>query len=394
VITPPHELNPLRFSLWKAGVRIDPFPVVHPHLKHARTLDQVQKGLDQGLEEVLIDSAAVVRLGADADVDTARHFADGILLAAPRFPQVWLSAVTAVPMQYSEQGLPFAATTHTHWKARDFRFVLTHSRISVAAEWLSQEPGTRRFWEGGGQALARLDPGRPPGTSTPTGIGVHEFIHAVEAQLAHPEWKYAGVIPGYPNSLRDDVARMVGDRLGIPAARVTEHQVGQVLGFYAATNLGELTAEAGADVILNGPRANPINQSIFGRMKTAILPFEPGPGAELQVWLGRHQTQAIEGIHEYAKRHTFPPPAPVPAAASPRYEQARAIARIAAHGLPEVRTAVDHLRTTAMKASNGAAAEHRGSVNQQLPEIIHGPGVPANINQPLLRRSRSHGPAR
>ncbi|MGW1997485.1 hypothetical protein [Embleya sp. NPDC001921] len=276
-----------------------------------------QRGLAEAYE---YEPRVSVNLGS-ADVEGARHFADGLLLGARHFPDALverivgtaLSRLSLEAVEGETQATALTSceifTTRPDELGRRF-FAHAEAEIKVdTAAFLSRKPAKQRETYADLRATDRgfLLLGMGAGLPTPT--GVHEYLHVVEKAMAHPEWRKAGVIPGYPNSLRDDVRAAVALEVGKPAERLTKADYVSVVGEYAATSdLAELVAILGTDAIMNGPNVKPISRLVYDRLQAAVRPFEPGPGATLSVWLGRARTRDVRAaLNLQVEEPTLPP---------------------------------------------------------------------------------------
>ncbi|MFJ8746304.1 hypothetical protein ACIRL2_44025 [Embleya sp. NPDC127516] len=359
----------LRHLIWRSGVPVDPFPVRHPGLAAARDLFEVEDVLgselaqaQRGLAEVYeYEPHVPVNLGS-ADVEGARHFADGLLLGAQHFPDAPVERIVGTALsrlsleavggatQVSALTSPQIYITHPDELGRRF-FAYAQAEIKVdTAAFLSKRPAKQRETYADLRATDRGSLLLGMGASLPTPTGVHEYLHVVEKTMAHPEWRKAGVIPGYPNSLSDDVRAAVALRVGKPAERLTKADYVSVVGEYAATTLDELVAVLGTDAIMNGPNAEPISRLVYDRLQAAVRPFEPGPGATLSIWLGRARTRDVRAaLNLQGQEPTLPPElASASPARSPQPQPSAVrdtdIARLASTGLTPAHKPTPHTK--------------------------------------------------
>ncbi|WTW95596.1 hypothetical protein OG216_20390 [Streptomycetaceae bacterium NBC_01309] len=316
----------LRHLIWRAGVPVDPFPVRNPWLAAASGITEVESALAQGLEAAqpglkgLYPHTVEVTFGDDVDLEGARHFADGMLLAAERFPDAPVALVEATSLAgRSLPGVKSSQATAASWsglgtvqpdKELPPAFVYARSEIRVDSDaYLSTDPDTQRETYSSLQTTERKRTLLGLGAGLPTPAGAHEYIHSVDKAVAHPEWREADVVPGHPQSLRDEAIDEVGRRLGKPADQVTRADVVSVWGEYAATDLDEFVPILVADAIVNGPHADSFSHRVYDRLQVAVSEFEPGPGAQLQDWHGRPHTRDAHGIAElWDEKPVVPPP--------------------------------------------------------------------------------------
>ncbi|MFJ8747621.1 hypothetical protein ACIRL2_50885 [Embleya sp. NPDC127516] len=217
------------------------------------------------------------------------------------------------------------------------------------------------------------------GAGLPTASGVHEYIHAVD-KTAHPEWREADVVPGHPQSLRDEAMAEVGRRVGKPADRVSRRDVVSVWGEYAATDFGEFVPILVADAIVNGPHADSFSHRVYDRLQVAVSEFEPGPGAQLQDWHGRPHTRDAHGITELWNEKPVLPPAP-------REEPSQILARLIQlqENITQARTA----RSAAMRSVMAASVGFAPVANSAAPPKSPTPGSRSSdpVNNPEILRS-------
>jgi len=172
------------------------------------------------------------------DVQIGREHAEGVLRGLERFPKTKLTRVSTFGRGGAEDigqhGDAYAVTTATHGRE------LGSSEIHFNAGWASQ-PDTYRAYLAGTHSQGW-------GVSAdPQGVALHEFGHAVDFFTEGQASGAAGL-------------RMRNSGGSSAAASSVSH--------YAATNGGELTAEAFADVMLNGDGASELSKELFGLMQT------------------------------------------------------------------------------------------------------------------------------
>ncbi|MEU8133598.1 hypothetical protein [Streptodolium elevatio] len=295
-----------RYHLWKwVGIPTLPTTVADPALRAARTVDEVVHATQRGLSAATGRNVALERSGSALSAKTLREFSDGMLLAVRRHGRVPLDALEVGSLPREQ--LAFAGA---NVQCDTVTAQLTHCGGHITLNESRFRPGARfGLWMGArGAELGGL--GRTRRLRTPQAAGAHELAHVVDALMAHPEWKQAGVMPDHPQSLREQVAEMVGERRGKPAGQVTPKDVAAELGVNAAGDfdgaMNELVADADADVSVNKEKAHPINQKVAERLAQAKEPFVPGPGARLQEWRGREHTRSVTGVEHWFPDVNFP----------------------------------------------------------------------------------------
>lgn len=393
----------VRYHLWKrVGVPTLPKKVVDPALRAARTADEVVRATERGLSAITGRSITVERNGSSLSAKTLREFSDGMLMAARRHGRVPLDllAVGSLPKNtFARTELSVVrdpvTTQLTHYGGH---IILNESRFRPGGRLGVLQ--TARWAELAGYVRTRM--------YTPQAFGAHELAHVVDSLMAHPEWKQAGVLPNFPQSLRQQVVEMIGERRGKPAGRVTPKDVAAELGANAASDfdgtMNELVADADADVTLNRDMAHPINQKVAERLAQAKEPFAPGPGARLQEWRGREHTRSVTGMEHWFPDVAFTvaptpgtaqPPAPE---ASPAQESAqirthtppRTIAVDETHAAPGnpavLRAAAGFSPPPVIKPSIVPGRQSRGAVNTRMLDVV--PGL--SPYKPVNERPRSH----
>ncbi|WP_406297738.1 hypothetical protein OG948_19360 [Embleya sp. NBC_00888] len=205
-------------------------------------------------------------------------------------------------------------------------------------------------------------------------IGAHEMAHVMEMN-AHPEWRNAGVLPDYPNSMYDDLREIIGGQIGKPAGLVTLEDLTQVLWYSPGMTVtaDEVPAYAVDNVVMEGPGANSANAYITERLGSAIAPFKPGSGAILQEWRGRAHTLSA-AQHQLHCERAFPVMGPMPA-------NRKALAHSGRHAARPHQPAVRSHRDPARRPTQGQAstAAHRTKTtpaparDQAQPSTARGP---------------------
>ncbi|MGW0660904.1 hypothetical protein [Streptodolium elevatio] len=365
---------------------MDPFPVRNPWLAAAsgiaeinaaaaRALQASQAGLDGRYPHV-----AEVTFGDNVDPDRARHFLDGMLLAAEHFPDAPVSLVDDRPLSNQplvgvDHGQVSAQTGSTLYMSpsadnKPDRFVHARSEILVDSDsYLSADPDTQRINDAALRATERDRLLLGLGAILPTPAGVHEYIHSVDKAMAHPEWREADVVPGHPLALRDEALAEVGRRVGKPTDQVSREDVVSVWGEYAATDLSEFVPLLVADKIVNGPYADRFSHRVYDRLQVAVSNFKPGPGAKLQKWRGRPRTDNSHGISELFDEYPVLPPG-APTASPGRLEDARISRTTEIHGAMAVACAGLTPAANTAAAPKSPAPRSPSTVTANRPEIL------------------------
>jgi len=388
----------LRHYIWRAGVPVDPFPVRNPWLAAAPGISEVNAALAQGLEAAqpglkgVYPHTVEVAFADDVDLEGARHFADGVLLAAEHFPDAPVALVeTASLSGQSLEGVASSQVTAQTWsglataepvdKELPPVFVYARSEIRLDSDaYLSTDPDSQREIYSALRMTERKRTLLGPGAGLPTPSGVHEYIHSVDKTVAHPEWHEADVLPGHPQSLRDEAMDEVGRRVGKPADQVSRRDVAGVWGEYAATDFGEFVPILVADAIVNGPHADAFSHRVYDRLQIAVSEFEPGPGAKLQDWHGRPHTRNAHGLTELFDEKPVVPPAP-------REELSQILARLvqSEEDITRARTARSAAMRGVMAASVGFAPVANSAAPPKSPTPGSRPSDP--VNDPEILRS-------
>lgn len=377
---------------------VDPFPVHNPWLAAAPGITEVNSTLARGLEAAqpglkgVYPHTVEAAIGDGVDLEGARHFADGVLLAAGHFPDAPVALVESAPLSgQSLVGIDGGSqVTALTWsglatvpldKELPQTFAWARSEIRVDSDaYLSTDPGAQQRMYRGLLTDAHKRSILGLGAGLPTVSGVHEYIHSVDMCAAHPEWREADVVPGHPQSLRDEAMAEVGRRVGKPADQVSRADVVSVWGEYSTTDFGEFVPILVADAIVNGPHADSFSHRVYDRLRVAVSEFEPGPGAKLQDWHGRPHTRDDHGIKElWDKKPVLPP------------EQQKEPSQIAADvvqwaaDIAQARTARTAAIRGAMAASAGLAPVANSAAPLRSPTPTVAPSGP--VNNPEILRS-------
>lgn len=329
--------------------------------------------------------------GVDVDLEGARHFADGVLLAAEHFPDAPVALVESTPLSgQSLVGMGDSQVTAQTWsglgtvqpdKELPPRFVYARSEIRVDSDaYLSTDPNTQQATYSALRTDEHKRTSLGLGAGLPTATGVHEYVHSVDKAAAHPEWREADVVPGHPQSLRDEAMAEVGRRVGKPADQVSRADVVSVWGEYAATDFDEFVPIMVADAIVNGPYADSFSHRVYDRLQVAVSEFEPGPGAKLQDWHGRPHTRDAHGIKELWDEKPVLPPVQ-------RKEPSQILADIVQWqaDITQARTAQEAAIRGAVAASAGLAPMANSAAPLRSPTPTAAPSGP--VNNPEILRS-------
>lgn len=177
-----------------------------------------------------------VNFGPDADVDTAREHAEGILRVLERYPSIGLLAVDWNDSRSG--GIP--AEQHAQAGAGVIKFNLAWATSARRAEYLRVVQA--------GAVWTDTRPGwHPRNSGTLASTSIHEMAH-----LLH---ETAG------EAVTRDVAKLVAElaqRDGVLADDLIARQVSR----YSNRSIEELIAEAVTDVLLNGDRASELSTGI------------------------------------------------------------------------------------------------------------------------------------
>jgi hypothetical protein len=215
---------------------------VRPTLAAAETTPRVEAALSAELEAAT-GRRTIIELGS-ADPQTARELAEGILRAQERYPHAPLARVAL-----GDEGRTSPAGFERYRDDKSGQIVLDRKLAADRADFES--------------AMDDLDAAGlvMPGT-TPDGawIATHEFGHLVD-ELATADR------PGMTFSVRrvHDIVReeMRREGLDASAAELRTAYIRSAMSEKAAQNSFELTAEAFADVLLNGSRARSLSRAIM-----------------------------------------------------------------------------------------------------------------------------------
>lgn len=178
------------------------------------------------------------------DPQMAREQSEGVLRGLERFPAAQLERVysfNSETMDSLETDGLFAVTVHGNaWTiTRD-----SQSKIGFNSDYFGDPDAF-------GAALVR--PGAMTGpASTPMGIGIHEVAHVVS----------------FYSDAEDD-AGAIADTHASAAGMSTSSYVAREIGTYAATDHGEMLAEAVADVMVNGSSASDLSKALDGHLESS-----------------------------------------------------------------------------------------------------------------------------
>lgn len=389
----------LRHLIWRAGVPVDPFPVRNPWLAAASGITEVESALAQGLEAAqpglkgLYPHTVEVTFGENVDLEGARHFADGILLAAEHFPDAPVALMEASSLSHEAvavENAEMSAGTRTFLatsKEATPAFVWARSEIRVDSDtFLPADPGKQRIVHHDLLVGERRGLLLGLGAGLPAPAGAHEYIHAVDMGSAHPEWLEADVLPGHPQALREEARAETGRRLGKPADQVTHADMASVWGEHTVSDMREFVAVLAADSIVNGPHADRFSHRVYDRLQVAVSEFEPGPGAQLQDWHGRPHTRDAHGIAEVFDDQPVLPP-------REREDAIQLIARLRRQD--EEITRAETARSAAIRGAvaasagvapvpNSAAPPKRPAPRGPSPDPVNHPGVLSSPTPPQV----------
>jgi hypothetical protein len=167
----------------------------------------------------------------------AQEHAEGILTGLERFPRAPLSAVTTFGPGGAE-----SVTDSPKWTG-------SYALHVAGKVWFNTgHSGDERSYR---ESLRRADDVRWLTNSKPTGVALHEFGHVLDfyadaKERIRAHMKQPGVGPKAMSALARDGVSVL-----------------------AATDFGELAAEAFADVMVNGNLASPLSKELFAVIEDA-----------------------------------------------------------------------------------------------------------------------------
>jgi hypothetical protein len=233
---------------------------VRASLLRATTVPEVRKAFIQEWQRIVKANPGAIRGAArfapGGDVQTAREHAEGLLRAIERFPHTRLDVTYGSMPHYAETAARRVSFATEYAHARDDYLLSLRLSGAMGPDGTAYHPIT---------------------ISSPQGIALHEFGHALQYGLAFDQ---QGV---YDYGLYLQVNRRVrklvqdlADERGVSADDLIRMEIG---GYAQEGGTGELVAEAFADVMVNGDQASALSQRIFTLLVDDYDRLNPpGPG--------------------------------------------------------------------------------------------------------------------
>lgn len=198
---------------------------------------------------------------AGSDLQIAREHAEGVLRGMEHAPTTHVTAVYTYgeggsrPARDDEGGGEYANARGADDEATE---------IGFSTQWSADPDGYRA-------SLAKDMENNGSIGGGPIGVGVHEFGHVASHQARH---EYEKDLTGGYGTRREfaklDVEWEAHDHAHRQAGKTERERydkyrshVEREISFYASWERGELTAEAFADVVLNGDKASQLSHDIY-----------------------------------------------------------------------------------------------------------------------------------
>lgn len=219
---------------------------IRASLQQAKTVAEVRKAFIQEWQRIVKDNPGAIRgaarFFAAGDVQTAREHAEGLLRAIERFPMVRLDVGHTSTTAWAE--------THGYVIefSQEFAVVRDDYLLSLRLSGIADPTGVA--WH-------------PLSLTTPQGVSLHEFGHALGHSVARgPSGYYDYIAHLRLNKDIEQLGRILATERGLAYDDLIRTEIGG----YATTNAYELAAEAFADVMVNGDAASELSKRIFAML--------------------------------------------------------------------------------------------------------------------------------
>ena len=228
---------------------------------------------------------------AGADLEVAKELNEGVLRGMEHTPSTRLDSIET----YGRGGARKARDDEDGGEYANARGAVDDGgetptyQLGFSTTWVGNPTKLRESMADDAKTQAGGGPGSVGGKHGPMSIGVHEFGHVASSQVPSTHERVTYHVSGreldrykvdVEFEAQDRVHAIVEERTGSPYGNNQENPrsvIGREVSSYASWERGELTAEAFADVVLNGDKASSLSHDIYDMVTRGAGPTNRMP---------------------------------------------------------------------------------------------------------------------